>query len=306
MPLSSSHRDLINNAILADRPGAGGVSLSEQDRRTAGECVSRVLVDRDLLLEHITYLRTQYRLPAEQAAEASPEAGRRRLARRLGLGFPRNTPLSETELQELLDGGPEAVAAFGRLAELVLNPVALSDLAEQIDEQMPPAWEGALEENAKALMVRGVKRVPDPPGRINRSFLVPSVLGTQGKAPSRAVPRSGPLLLTPQDGEWLVGTAEMAAGATATVEVERRGGGRLAVAVTGFLAAGGGAVLRIAWTDADGRLRAPELTFEDDRLVAEVTADDQDGPRPGDHLVLLHEAAAARGGPWAVRFVLSL
>src|SRR5205823_2103796 len=100
---------LLNDVI--ETQGAGTPGLPDGGRADALELLERALVNRDTLHALIRHLQKQIR-PG---------------------GFRFTEPWDEARTEEILAGGL-ADLPDSRLAELLLNPVALRLLADEIDE----------------------------------------------------------------------------------------------------------------------------------------------------------------------------
>ncbi len=151
--------ELIRAAFDADRRGAP--ALPPGRRPEAEAWLRRALVDFDALQAHVAVLSEWYatplRLPRPRrdrwdGAAALPDAP--------PAGFPHATPLEDGRVVAVADGGL-ATLDDAELARLVLNPYALFDLYDAIDELVPEQWTAAMHEASEPRAA-----VPTaPPGR---------------------------------------------------------------------------------------------------------------------------------------------
>jgi hypothetical protein len=135
MTRSTQATDLMNDLILADA-GDNGPPLPPGARAGVEAALVRALLDPDRLNDHIRHLQ-----------------------RRLGTEFRHREPLDEATTEAVLRGGL-ATLDDGALARLALNPIALTALADEIEERQPCGWAEALRAAGLELLRAHGRAVP--------------------------------------------------------------------------------------------------------------------------------------------------
>src|SRR5438105_3028280 len=129
-------RPYLADLLISEHQSGGGPRLPPGGRGPLRTALRRLLVNRPLLDEHVRFLH--------QAL-----AGRSRHAE----------PLPAAEAERLLERGVPALDDAA-LAALLLNPVALYALSEEVAERLPAAWLPALEEEGRRLLASQGRGVP--------------------------------------------------------------------------------------------------------------------------------------------------
>jgi len=145
-------RSLIQEVFQSDQRTRGKPTLPAEQRERAQRWLTRILVDFDALDEHIGMLQSLY-----SADFCYPRA--RRDCWTTEQLEPSAEPTKFTQSDRLTDDRVSAVADDGinaldddELARLILNPFALHDLFDVIDELHPDAWMPVIHDIGKALM----------------------------------------------------------------------------------------------------------------------------------------------------------
>jgi hypothetical protein len=256
-------RPHLADLLISEHQTAGEPRLPAGGRGPLRAALQRLLVDRPLLDEHIRYL--------QQAL-----AGR----------FRHCDLLPAAKAERLLERGVKALDD-ATLAALLLNPVALYALSEEVTERMPPAWLRALEDAGRRLLAAQGKAAP--------AFAPPP--GVAGATRARAPAPAGRWHFEVRPAEctwWGVGGPERG---RAAVEVGWQGGG-LRARVSGFLRPGAGAVLHVCWQAATGAVRAEGRAPAGANGL--VLASSGPGPVPGDRLLLRCEGGPGGAEGWGV------
>jgi hypothetical protein len=259
-------RPFLADLLISDHQTGGEPRLPPGGRGPLRAALRRLLVNRPLLDEHIRFL--------QQAL-----AGR----------FRHSELLPAAKAERLLERGVKALDDAA-LAALLLNPVALYALSEEVAERLPAAWLRAMEEEGKRLLAsqgRGVPAFIPPPG-------VAGAARERGPAPPgrrwRFEVRAG------ECGWWGVGGPERG---RAAVEVSWQEGVGLRVGVSGFLRPGPGAALHVRWQTAAGGLRAEGRAPVGAGSFV-LAGPDRAGPSAGDRLLLRCESSVAGTEGWGV------
>jgi len=127
---------LINDLNSSDRETNGQPKLPQGGRPPVQDLVKRLLVNRDELHAHIRVLQQRLDRPHRHAHF-----------------------LPEDQTEAVVNAGLGALDDDA-LAALVLNPIALSGLYDEIDERLPPAWFDAMHEDGLALLKAHGRAVP--------------------------------------------------------------------------------------------------------------------------------------------------
>jgi hypothetical protein len=149
--------------------GAPQFSDGQQRQRVAG-ALAALVVSVEGLAEHCAALRRQY-------------AGR----------LPYRDGLSPGELDAVLQRGLDALDPKA-LARLVLNPVALCQLAGEIAEQLPDAWWGVLDAEGRRLWPAPGGKIVFPPAGAEQNN--PAARGTAAAFGDSPDPGSVPVFHT--------------------------------------------------------------------------------------------------------------
>jgi hypothetical protein len=251
-------RPYLADLLISEHQTGGEPRLPPGGRGPLRAALRRLLVNRPLLDEHVRFLH--------QAL-----AGQ----------FRHRELLPAVQAEGLLEHGVKALDD-GALAALLLNPVALHALSEDVAERLPAAWLPALEEEGRRLLASQGRAVP--------AFVAPAGVGgaAQGRGPAdrrwRFEVRPG------ECGWWGAGGPERG---PAAVEVIWHEGVGLRVRVSGFLAPEPGAVLHVRWQTGEGAARAEGWAPAG---ADGLTLAGPDGPGAGDRLLLRCEAGAEGWG----------
>jgi hypothetical protein len=259
-------RPYLADLLISDHQTRGEPRLPPGGRGPLRSALERLLVNRPLLDEHIRFLQTAL-------------AGRFRHSELLPAG----------RAERLLERGVKALDD-ATLAALLLNPVALYALSEEIAERLPEAWLRAMEEEGKRLLASQGRAVP--------AFVPPPA--TRGAARERLADLPGccwRFEVRPGDCTWWgVGGPERG---RAAVEVSWQEGVGLRAQVSGFLRPGPGACLHVCWQTADGAVRAEgRAPAGADHLV--LAGPGRAGPAAGDRLLLRCESRPPGAEGWGV------
>ena len=130
-PLADSTHRLLELALT---PGDAALSeaSSGEEPTWCQHLLVRLIVDRDALGWHIRCLQRLRQLQAATWPAYQLE------------------PLPPEQVQQVLDRGVSAIDA-ARLPRLLLNPVALQQLAESVDEALPDEWLKPIQEHGSEL-----------------------------------------------------------------------------------------------------------------------------------------------------------
>jgi hypothetical protein len=152
---------LFDSLCALDDETNGRPGVTEANRAQALAGLERLLVDVPALDEHI-----------------------RRLQKRFGRTFRHQTLLAEERAEQVVSEGA-GVLSNDELAVLLLNPIALRDLAFRIGEELPDYWlERMSEVGRQAMQAEGVVRKPpngvapssdEEPKRVMRNSAEPCV-----------------------------------------------------------------------------------------------------------------------------------
>ena len=259
-------RPYLADLLISDHQTGGEPRLPPGGRGPLRAALERLLVNRPLLDEHIRFLQTAL-------------AGQ----------FRHSELLPAAKAERLLERGVKALDDAA-LAALLLNPVGLYALSEEIAERLPAAWLRAMEDEGKRLLTSQGRTVP--------AFVPPP--GARCAAPGREPAPSGRHWLfevrPAECGWWGAGGPERG---RAAVEVSWQDGEGLRARVSGFLRPGPGARLHVCWQTAGGAVRAEGWVHAGaNRLV--LPGPDCAGPGPGDRLLLRCESGPTGAEGWGV------
>jgi hypothetical protein len=252
-------RPYLADLLISEHQTGGAPRLPPGGRGPLRAALRRLLVNRPLLDEHVRYLH--------QALA----------------GQFRHRELPAAKAERLMEHGVKALDD-GALAALLLNPVALYALSEEVAERMPAAWLRPLEEEGRRLLASRGRAVP--------AFVAPPGVGgpAQEQRPAAAGRRWRFEVRPAECGWWGTGGPERG---PAAVEVSWEEGVGLRVRVSGFLRPGPGAGLHVRWQTAAGAARAEGWAPAGaDGLLLLAP----DGPGAGDRLLLRCEAGAEGWG----------
>jgi hypothetical protein len=134
----------VDALVISDRETEGRPALPEGARPRAVEALGRLVVDRVALSDHF-----------------------KELARRLHRQFRHTKPMPEEQVRAVLERGLVALDDAA-LAALALNPIALCDLADQIDlrlhgeadEVLSDIWMDVLVQDGRESLVQEFGRLP--------------------------------------------------------------------------------------------------------------------------------------------------
>ena len=162
-------RDLLANLRVSDQQTNGRPELPPEQAQPARDWLCRILVDSRLLLAHLDLLQEFYGARFDSplprrflgegglAVESLRQAGTERAnggeaPRGEGVtGFRHNGLLPEAEARAIAGRGPDMLADT-ELATLLLNPLALWDVADLINALLPEYWLGRMNEVGRQLM----------------------------------------------------------------------------------------------------------------------------------------------------------
>jgi hypothetical protein len=154
MPLmTKAQRGVIVNLHISDQQTRGHPKLAEDEVAIARGWLPQVLTDDDKLEEHVDLLGELYRAsfrpptPRRDRWEGEPTAPVRPIV------FTHVGLLAEDRIDAVLEQGPDTLAN-DELARLLLNPIALYDLADLIRTRLPSWWIEPLAEAGRAVIRR--------------------------------------------------------------------------------------------------------------------------------------------------------
>jgi hypothetical protein len=144
-------RDLLTDLRISDQESGGRPRLPPDRVRLARDWLSRLLVDSRPMLAHLALLQEFYGVPfrSPEPRWCRPEGGSP--AVKPPGGFQHNQLLQEETVRAIVERGPE-VLTDDELARLLLNPLALWDVADRINVLLPPYWLPRMEEVGRQLM----------------------------------------------------------------------------------------------------------------------------------------------------------
>jgi hypothetical protein len=229
----------------------------------------------------------------------------RALQREFGQAFPFACPLTDRAFEAALDKGLQALEP-GDLAELALNPVALSGLRDAVLEHAPEAWHGAFLREEQRI----VATLPDgdegrPPIVESPAPALAGQLGDRAGARQSAAPiAQWAFRIRPGECTWRSGDACKIADRTGLIEVEWYREGYLLIGCSGFLRAGQHYTLSARWRAADGTLRG-ESNLPDQLAPLRLVPVSGDGPSSGESLEVRHTWRPPGGGGWDIELRVS-
>lgn len=277
--LDKDFKDLLNHVtdlVISDHETDGRPALVPGGRPILVAGLEQVLVNWDDLGEYL-----------------------RQIASRQKWAFRHHRPLADAELEAVLAGGLDAMDD-PTLARLALDPVALTDLSEEIDERMPAAWWDAMARDGEALMREHGRTIPVNLIDEFEPELVEALgIGGEVKVGLAAPQRSWRFERRPEGCSWHAGSPADVSGEMAIVEAEWRAPGPIRVAVFGFLRLGPGFTVEARWTDLHGDVRA-ESRIVDTIALIDLDCSQPTGPRRGDRLEVRHLRTSTPDG-WDVR-----
>lgn len=168
-PPAATPVNLIRGLFDADRDG---VAQFAPGGRAEAEAWLRVaLVDFEALQLHIALLSELYASPIflPRPRRDRWDTGGYTTDELPGV-FPHSGPLPDERVTAVCDVGLSALSDL-EMAGLMLNPYALFDLYDVIDEVMPEAWLSALHTVARTVEVKSADRVP----RSRRRSILPAL-----------------------------------------------------------------------------------------------------------------------------------
>jgi len=124
---------IVARLVEAQRSGVNVTTLDARTREVLQSAVRRILVSPGYLVEHLKLLKRKFQVPADNQ-DVLPDDQVEVVLNR-GLGTADNPTLDDQTF-----------------AALLLNTVALHDLACLIDEEMPEAWVDAMGEEGRRLI----------------------------------------------------------------------------------------------------------------------------------------------------------
>jgi hypothetical protein len=144
-------RDLLTDLRISDQETDGRPRLPLDRVPFAREWLARVLVDGRPLVAHLALLQELYgaKFRTPEPRRFRPEGGRPPV--QPPAGFRHNQLLPEETAQAIVERGPE-VLTDDELAPLLLNPLALSDVADLVNALLPAYWLPRMEEVGRQLI----------------------------------------------------------------------------------------------------------------------------------------------------------
>lgn len=124
---------VLQTLVESDRVNCGQPALEDAQITAAGDALVQILSDPDALTEYLAEALSLYR-----------ESGHR---------FTHCTLLSECDAARLMSGGPGQLLPK-TLAELLLSPFALTEMAEQLRDESTDWWQPHLDRANTALETR--------------------------------------------------------------------------------------------------------------------------------------------------------
>ena len=159
-------RDLLRVLFDSDRATNGSPALPDGGREEALSWLRRAFVDFEALEQHLLFLRELYDAPfsfprprrdcwtAEQLQAPTEPTKFRHVSR-----------LDDERIRAVADEGVDALSD-AELAKLLLNPFALFDLFDVIDDLLPEKWQPVMHTVGKELLNRGEKAALTPKERV--------------------------------------------------------------------------------------------------------------------------------------------
>ena len=151
LAMGRRERGLVTDLFLRNPPSFP----VEEDAAAGRRWLKTVLIDCDALAEHIELLSTLYRSRYRRALSRRdrPEGAAPQTPPPAGFRYFRLP--EEAEAEKVLDGGVgKEVVSDAQVAEWLLNPFALDDLASRIAEGLPEAWFDDMAATGRAMQER--------------------------------------------------------------------------------------------------------------------------------------------------------
>jgi hypothetical protein len=278
----------IADLILADHETGGHPVLPKSSRDDLIQILTRILINWDAM--H-TYIRA------------------------LGKNsFRHSELLPEEQAEALITRGPEALDDAS-LAALLLNPVALYDLYDQLDERLPEAWLEAMEQDGRAVLQEHGREQfvvedltgSDRTGKVREPVGAGRLAHTPEPRPPAARRFAWEFIVPPDTCEWNAGDPAAVSESTGRVIAEWSDEGYLDVAAEGFLSLGLDYTLEVEWRSAGNEVRGQGKS-ENDFVPVRLQPPDRQPPRAGDRFHLRHvwRPEGSEDAGWDVQFVVTV
>jgi hypothetical protein len=278
-------RDILVNLLVSDHETIGEPIVPDDKISTVRDSLVFLILDADALGEHWRWL-------------GAKDAKKRH-----------RSILPDDRFQNVLDGGLDVLGA-DELARLALNPVALSELADMVSEELPNAWLPRIQDAAAELVRRhGVTFDPVEPPDFDEGDTTADdhellMMGSLDEGrPERP---SWKFTLSAEDCRWEPGLPADLDEDVARVLVERdETTGSLTVSPEGFMGVGVLSEVEVAWTSDDGVLRATGRVV-DNFVPVLLQPFDPAPPAAGDRLEITKRSRPTAASPgWAVHATLT-
>jgi hypothetical protein len=159
--MTGEHRRLLTDLRLSDEATQGRPQLPDERVELARDYLSLLLTDVRAEMAHIDLLQEFYRTKFYYPLSRRFWDEGPRPSCEVGTGFRHNRFLPEEKARAVAERGP-GILSSDELAELLLNPFALWDLADLIDCSAPAYWLPRMEQDAQENWERHRYNVPIP------------------------------------------------------------------------------------------------------------------------------------------------
>jgi hypothetical protein len=147
-PMSDDHRTLLDTLRASDEAMQGQPQLPAAKVEQARDYLALLLVDHRVEIAHIRRLQELYQTKFRYPLERWFWEGGPRPRCEIAAGFRHNRFLPDEKARAVAERGPGVLSPDG-LAELLLNPYALRDLADLIAFSLPAYWLPRMEQQAR-------------------------------------------------------------------------------------------------------------------------------------------------------------
>jgi hypothetical protein len=159
--MTGDQKQLVANLLASDEATQGRPQLPPETLELAREYLALLLMDVRVEKPHFKTLQEHYRAKFRYPLARCFWQGDPRPATEVAVGFRHNQFLAEQTAQAVAERGPGVLSA-DELAALLLNPYALWDLSDLIDELEPEFWRERMQQVGQALIDRHGLYIPIP------------------------------------------------------------------------------------------------------------------------------------------------
>jgi hypothetical protein len=159
--MSEEDRELVTSLHASDEATQGRPQLPPEQVERAREYLALLVTAGEAEMVHLDLLQEFYRTKFRYLLERCFWQGGPRPQHQPGPGFRHNQFLPAEKVQAVAERGP-GVLSPDELAELLLNPYALRDLADLIDYSYPDYWQPRLDQLARENWERYPYNIPIP------------------------------------------------------------------------------------------------------------------------------------------------